>query len=103
SETLQINATVNTTGNYENIAEVTASDLPDPDSTPNNTVDTEDDYASAVTTPVAIAADLSVTKTVNNAAPLVGTNVTFTITVSNDGPQEATGVTVTDLLPTGYT
>ncbi|WP_417353669.1 gliding motility-associated C-terminal domain-containing protein [Flavobacterium alkalisoli] len=103
SVSLQVTATINATGDYENIAEVTASDLPDPDSTPANGIDTEDDYSNAVTTPVATAADLSITKTVNNATPLVGTNITFTVTVSNDGPQDATGVTVTDLLPTGYT
>src|SRR5690606_41988021 len=57
SVSLQIIATVNTSGNYENIAEVTASDLPDPDSTPNNAVDTEDDYASVTTTPIATAAE----------------------------------------------
>ncbi|WP_417353157.1 PKD domain-containing protein, partial [Flavobacterium alkalisoli] len=102
SETLILAVTVNTTGDYVNIAEVTASDLPDPDSTPNNGIDTEDDYASVTTTPVATAADLSVTKTVNNATPLVGTNITFTVTVSNDGPQDATGVIVIDLLPSGY-
>src|SRR5690606_6620650 len=74
-ETWQVTATVTASGNYENIAEVTASDLPDPDSTPNNAVDTEDDYASAITTPIATAADLSLTKTVNNATPLVGSQV----------------------------
>ncbi|MDZ4847105.1 MAG: T9SS type A sorting domain-containing protein [Chitinophagales bacterium] len=34
--TLKITATVNGSGNYKNVAEVTASDLPDYDSTPNN-------------------------------------------------------------------
>src|SRR5690606_18769017 len=103
SVSLQIIATVNGLGNYENIAEVTASDLPDPDSTPNNAVDTEDDYASAITTPIATAADLSLTKTVNNATPLVGSQVIFEVVVTNSGPQDATGVEVTDLLPDGYT
>src|SRR5690606_22205869 len=101
-ETLQVTATVTASGNYENIAEVTASDLPDPDSTPNNAVDTEDDYASVITVPIPISADLSITKTVNHPTPLVGSGVVFTITVTNDGPQDATGVQVTDLLPDGY-
>lgn len=103
SETLQLTATVNPTGDYLNIAEITASDLPDPDSTPNNGVPTEDDYATAITTPTAQSADLSLTKTVNNASPLVGSTVTFEIVVTNNGPQDTAGVTVTDLLPNGYT
>src|SRR5690606_24933670 len=103
SVSLQVIATVNVSGNYLNIAEVTASDLPDPDSTPNNAVDTEDDYASVTTTPIATAADLSLTKTVNNATPLVGSQVIFEVVVTNSGPQDATGVQVTDLLPDGYT
>ena len=48
--------------------------------------------------------DLSVTKTVNNATPLVGSNVVFTVTVSNAaGLSTATGVTVADVLPAGLT
>ena len=44
----------------------------------------EDDQDSATVSPT--AADLSLTKTVNDAAANVGDNVTFTITVSNAGP-----------------
>ncbi|WP_163401054.1 DUF11 domain-containing protein, partial [Flavobacterium fluviatile] len=103
SETLQITATVNATGTYLNTAEVTASDLPDPDSTPNNSVVLEDDYATAVTIPIQQSSDLSLTKTVSNAAPLVGSEVTFSVNVTNNGPQDTSGVTVTDQLPSGYT
>jgi len=103
AETLQIVARVNPSGDYTNKAEITAANLPDPDSTPNNGVTTEDDYAEVTTTPVPTSADLSLTKTVNNAAPLVGSQVIFSIQVTNSGPQEANGVTVTDLLPSGYT
>jgi uncharacterized repeat protein (TIGR01451 family) len=49
------------------------------------------------------SADLSLTKTVDNATPDVGTEVVFTITVSNAGPSAATGVIVTDQLPSGFT
>ncbi|OXB11268.1 hypothetical protein B0A81_01685 [Flavobacterium plurextorum] len=103
SETLQVTATVNDSGDYLNVAEVTASDVPDPDSTPNNGVTTEDDYATATTTPIKKSSDLSLSKIVNNATPLVGTIDTFEIVVTNSGPQDNTGVQVTDLLPSGYT
>lgn len=48
-------------------------------------------------------ADLSLTKTVNNAAPAAGANVTYTLSVTNSAlsPTTATGVAVTDLLPAG--
>ncbi|RXM44993.1 gliding motility-associated C-terminal domain-containing protein [Flavobacterium sp. YO64] len=103
SETLQVTATVNPAGNYTNIAEVTAADLPDPDSTPNNGVTTEDDYATVSTTPTNQASNLSLTKTVNNPTPLIGAQVTFEIVVTNSGPQNTSGVQVKDLLPPGYT
>ncbi|WP_223710991.1 PKD domain-containing protein [Flavobacterium potami] len=103
SQTLQISAIVNPSGDYSNTAEVTTSDVADPDSTPNNADTTEDDYASAVTVPIMQSADLSLTKTVNNPTPLVGSVVTFEIVVTNNGPQNTSGVTITDLLPSGYT
>ncbi|MCX7548765.1 gliding motility-associated C-terminal domain-containing protein, partial [Xanthomarina sp. F1114] len=104
TETLTINVVVNETGDYLNIAEVTASDLPDPDSTPNNGDETEDDQDSVLITPVDFMADLSLTKTVvnGNDTPNVGDQITFEITVINDGPNAATGVEVVDLLPAGF-
>jgi uncharacterized repeat protein (TIGR01451 family) len=46
--------------------------------------------------------DLSLTKSVSNANPQLGTNVTFTVSVSNaSGFSNATGVTVKDTLPSG--
>ncbi|MEQ1747730.1 MAG: DUF11 domain-containing protein, partial [Saprospiraceae bacterium] len=58
------------------------------------------DPEGAITFPTA---DLSLTKTVNNATPNLGTNVVFTISVFNNGSSNATGVTVKDLLPAGLT
>ena len=57
------------TGVYTNTAEVTASDNTDPDSTPNNGITTEDDYAEEGTTPIPVS-DVSITKTVDNSTPL---------------------------------
>ncbi|MCC6171477.1 MAG: DUF11 domain-containing protein, partial [Gammaproteobacteria bacterium] len=58
--TLVINATINATGTYTNVAEVSDSDQTDSDSTPANGVTTEDDHASA--TPVVTG----------GAAPVIG-------------------------------
>src|SRR5690606_36028214 len=92
---------VDAVGSIVNTAEVLTADQPDPDSTPGNNVPGEDDQAS-VTLMIA-SADLSLTKTVSDAAPNVGSDVTFTISVRNDGPNAATGVTVRDALPEGLT
>lgn len=47
-------------------------------------------------------ADLSVSMTINNPTPYIGSNVVFTITASNNGPNNATGVIVNAILPSGY-
>ncbi|MDJ0663302.1 MAG: SdrD B-like domain-containing protein [Acidimicrobiia bacterium] len=87
---------------YTNVAEVTAADQYDPDSTPNNDDgdQSEDDEDAAVASP--LEADLDLAKTVSNAAPNVGDVVTFTITVTNFGPSDATGVSVDDVVPSGF-
>uniref|UniRef100_UPI000EF6049D T9SS type B sorting domain-containing protein n=1 Tax=Mesonia aquimarina TaxID=1504967 RepID=UPI000EF6049D len=105
TESLQLTVTVNASGNYTNIAEVSASDVADPDSTPGNADASEDDYDSAVTTPIAPSADLELSKSVvgGNTSPAVGSQITFEIVIENNGPQDATGVIVNDLLPSGYT
>src|SRR5690606_32805306 len=82
-------------------AYILTADQPDPDSTPGNNVAGEDDQAS-VTLTIA-SADLALTKTVSDAAPNVGSDITFTLSVRNDGPDSATGVTVRDALPAGLT
>ncbi len=45
-------------------------------------------------------ADLSLIKTVDNALPKVGDNITYTLTIENSGPFPATNVQVTDIIPT---
>jgi len=101
SATLQIVATVVTSGAKTNTAQVSSSDQFDPDSTPNNSIGTEDDQASAIVTPNVI--DLSITKTVNDSTPFLNDNIIFTIALANAGPTTATGVTVADQLPAGLT
>jgi LPXTG-site transpeptidase (sortase) family protein len=64
----------------------------------NTTNDTASDLTNIVS-----QADIAVKKTVDNATPNLGTNVTFTVTVTNNGPSTATGVVVNDLLPPGLT
>ena len=47
--------------------------------------------------------DLSITKTINNTTPEVGSTVNFILTASNGGYNTANDVSVTDVLPSGYT
>ena len=57
-----------------------------------------------ITSPLAVQqipvyTDIGVTKTVDNATPIVGTDVTFTVTATNFGPSAATGIVITDVVP----
>ncbi|MCQ4142362.1 DUF11 domain-containing protein, partial [Chryseobacterium sp. EO14] len=47
--------------------------------------------------------NLSVAKTVNNSAPIIGQNVIFTLTAKNNGPGFADNVIVSDKLNNGFT
>jgi uncharacterized repeat protein (TIGR01451 family) len=82
------------------VAQVTASGVPDPDSTPN---DNTGDDRDVETIDAPAAADLRLAKTVNGSLVNVGQQVTFRLTLTNDGPDQATGVTVSDQLPAGLT
>ena len=99
--TLTLTATVENQGDVANTAEVTASDQFDPDSTPGNNEPGEDDQAS--TTVSGQAADLVVTKTVDDSEVTVGDDVTFTVEVTNNGPNTARNVVVDETLPDGLT
>ena len=105
---LHITAIVGPGGTYTNEAQVASSDSFDPDSTPDNDVPTEDDFAS-VTPIVQPKSDLSLDKTMaltsdldGNGILSIGDRVTFTLTLHNLGPNDAANVHVADLLPAGY-
>src|SRR5262249_57165077 len=48
---------------------------------------------------IPVGEDIAVTKTVDNASPILGQIVTFTVTATNNGPGNATGLTLSDLIP----
>jgi len=88
-----------------NCTEVTALIGVDPNSTPNNGANTEDDYACyavSVCTPPS-SADLELTKTSNNVVIRPGDTMTFTLTLVNKGPSTANAVVVRDVIPAGLT
>jgi uncharacterized repeat protein (TIGR01451 family) len=98
TETLTITAVVNTTGTISNIAEVETADQTDIDSTPGDSNPADDDQDDAVVT-VPLAADLELTKNVNNTTPDYGDTITYTISIVNKGPDTVTTVSVSDMLP----
>ena len=101
AETLRITAEVLPTGNYQNTAELTALDTFDPDSTPNNNLNSEDDQETIVPIPNGLA-DLSLNVTVDDITPNVGDTVRFVLTLNNNGPSDATSVSVQHIIPSGY-
>ena len=50
---------------------------------------------------VAKKIDLNLIKTVDKAAPKVGSVIVFTLTLKNNGPDTATGIQIKDVLPAG--
>jgi|GEM_PF-1236807 len=93
SATLTINATILSTGNYTNSVKIVGTEK-DPDLSNNEA------FAPSQNT----AADVRISKNVNNASPYVGDLVTFTLTATNDASSssDATQVTIVDQLPSGY-
>jgi uncharacterized repeat protein (TIGR01451 family) len=99
SSTITITVKVATDGDgTKNFAEVWQSDQFDPDSTPGNGEQGEDDETS-LEVPIA---DLSLSQTVDVA----GSDAVFTITVRNSGPDDAHGITISNsrfaTSPTNY-
>ncbi len=104
SATLQIVARIDALGSITNTAQVTASDQPDPDSTPNNNNPAEDDQASSSlsTSPPSV----SLCKTIlGQPCPppamtgLPGSDLTYVITFTNGGGSSATSFVITDPVP----
>lgn len=99
--TLTITANVTVTTPLTNTAQVSYSDLADPDSIPNNSLAGEDDQASVTITP---SPDLRIVKTATSSFA-VGTNASYSLTVDNTlGSNGTSGVyTVVDNMPSGLT
>ena len=90
SAQLTLTATITEPGVTANLAVISSHDSPDPGS--------EQQLRGGIGER-STAADVAVRKTVDNAAPTIGQNVTFTIKVTNNGPNDATGIVITDALP----
>ena len=71
----------------------------------NTTTAASDEGASATAqaTTLVTQSDLAITKTVDNAAPILGQASTFTIAVTNNGNALASNVVVVDTLPAAFT
>lgn len=96
--TLMIRVTVNASGDYDNYAEIAASNQYDPDSTPGDHSTDQDDDGSATPTPMAVA-DLGVSKVSTPNPFMPGGMITYTIVVTNAGPSTLTALTVTEQAP----
>ena len=100
SLTLRLELVIKSTGEFDNYAQVYASSTPDPDSTPGNDSQTEDDDAFVF---MGTFADLSLSMTASKTASFVGDQLIFTLVLVNSGPSPALQVQVKDILPSGYT
>jgi len=97
-----LNAPTNITGEYTNIAQITASDQYDPNSTPNNDDGDQSEDDEANYTIGSPSVDLEITKTVDNPQAVVRDTLLFTISVANNSLYEATNVGIEDILPPGF-
>ncbi|MEM9530886.1 MAG: beta-propeller fold lactonase family protein [Pseudomonadota bacterium] len=97
SETLQVVAEVLSGSDYRHTAEITADSLADSDSTPNNGVESEDDFAAITASPA--APDLVVTAETTPATAVGGSNLTYSFRIANTTAVNAPGVLVSDVYP----
>jgi predicted CxxxxCH...CXXCH cytochrome family protein len=115
NKVLTITATVDVVGTLANVAEISASGVSDPDSTPNNGVTTEDDYASVTVTSSPKIVDLSLSAQQywgNNLNVNLGDTVSLIFLMSNEQRgkwgayvpgSDASGVEAQITLPAGLT
>ena len=107
STTLTFQAVVQSSGNYKNTAQVTASDQYDPDSTPNNDDgdQSEDDENFMVVIPQQTDSSpaIIITKSASPSVVTAGTLVNFRLTITNTGNVLLNPVNIIDTLPTGLT
>ena len=96
SVTLDITARVDSTAGIINTAELTASDQPDPDSTPNNHDPDEDDQAGVLINSIA---DLAISKSDAPDPVDADSLLTYTLSVTNNGPDDTLNIQVVDVLP----
>ncbi len=92
--TLQIKARVVASGHLANTASLDSLLQRDPNGSNDSATATMD---------APNAADLSLTKTVDDSTPDLNSNVSYTVAVTNHGPNATTGVAVHDALPAGMT
>jgi uncharacterized repeat protein (TIGR01451 family) len=105
SATLQLVARIDTLGSLTNTAQVTASDQPDPDSTPNNNNAAEDDQASASlsTSPPSVTLCKTIVgqpcppPALPTQAP--GSDISYIVTFTNSGGSFASNFVITDPIP----
>jgi uncharacterized repeat protein (TIGR01451 family) len=103
--TLQIFARIDAIGSITNTAQVSASNQPDPDSTPNNNNATEDDQASSSLNTSAPSVTLCKTVQGQPCPPVAqlsmppGSDITYVITFTNTGGSFAADFVITDPIP----
>jgi len=95
SEVIAVSATIDATGAFDNVADVTADET-DPDNTNND--DNTGNGGTAGT-----SADMSIVKNLDTIAPYnSGQSIQYSLLVTNNGPDTANNVLVTDT-PTNLT